>query len=101
VGTFTAQTRPTATQVELVVDQALADVQMRIGTDIPVVLHDAVAHVVAIRAASLIEASYMPEQTGNDNTVYINFRFQYAEQIGRLVTAVQLRCLFPEVAVGV
>lgn len=96
VGTFTADTRPTATQVETLIDQAVADVQMRTGAMIPEDLEGAARHVTAIRAAMLIESSYLPEQTSGDNTVYLNFRFQYAEQIARLVQAVQLRSLFAE-----
>ncbi len=45
--------------------------------------------VIALRAASLIELSYFPEETGTDRTVYQSLRLTYEEAVKTLATGVQ------------
>src|SRR4029078_10786285 len=64
VGTFTDDTRPTATQVEDRITASYALVTPRFGpvADFPQVYDATVAQLVAYRAALQIEKSFFPEQ---------------------------------------
>lgn len=101
-GTFNAQTRPTGDQVELLIDQAVADVAMRVGPEIPEVLNASGRHVVTLRAAQLVELSFFPEQQegGGQLSPYQTLRLSYEEALGKLVKAVQIRSLFSETTSG-
>lgn len=61
--TFTANTTPTAVQVEGYITQAVAEVQTRVGATFfkPEYLKTA-ANLAAMRAAMEVELSYFPEQ---------------------------------------
>lgn len=98
VGTFDATTRPTGTQVETLIAQAVADVQMRVGANVPDELVAAAKHVVTLRAAQLIELSLFPEQQegGGQLSPYQTLRLSYEEALDKLVKAVQIRSLFGE-----
>lgn len=97
-GTFTDETRPTGDQVELLIDQAVADVAMRVGVTIPDELNNSGRHVVALRAAQLVELSFFPEQQEGAGGVspYQTLRLSYEEALDKLVKAVQIRSLFSE-----
>lgn len=98
VGTFDATTRPTGAQVETLIAQAVADIQMRIGADIPDELVASAKHVVTLRTAQLVELSFFPEQQegGGQLSPYQTLRLSYEEALGKLVKAVQIRSLFSE-----
>jgi hypothetical protein len=93
VGTFNDNTRPKASQVNALIDQAVAEVKMRVG---PVAdeLVDSGRLVVAMRVAQLIELSYYPEQTSGDRTVYQTLRLTYEDLVRRLTHA------YPRISIG-
>jgi hypothetical protein len=98
-GTFTEETRPTAEQVERLIEQATADVYMRVGGTVDDDLHDSYRHCVALRAAMLIELGFTPEQIGNttDRTTYQSLRLDYTGAIRILVNQVTKRSFLRKV----
>ena len=87
VGTFTADTRPTDTQVEEHIEAAVA----LVGTHLPPlgtidqVYAPAIAALVAYRAALQIEKSYYPEQVRSDRSAYEHLRQEYLDDLQALV----------------
>lgn len=82
-------TRPTATQVEELIEIAVADVRMRVADDMPDEFAESATGCAAMRAANLVELSYFPEQTEADRTVYQSLRLTFEEQVAKLATGVQ------------
>jgi hypothetical protein len=87
IGTFTDPTssdegtRPTASQVEGLIDNAVADVQSRVATNMPEEFAPQANHVACLRAANLVELSYFPEQTDDGRSVYQAYRLTYEEAV--------------------
>jgi phage gpG-like protein len=93
-GIFNEETRPTATQVNVLIVKAGNEVRARIGTDdIPTEdLRAYARNVVAIRAAMWVELSYFPEQADEDaTTTYKELRELYEEE--HLLAPHALGCL--------
>lgn len=89
-GTFTADTRPTADQVETLIDLALADVSIRVGADVPDETWGSLASVVALRAAMRVELSYFPEQIGtNRPSPYVALADVYERELAAAVEGVR------------
>ncbi len=66
-GTFTADTRPTAAEVDHLVTLVTGAVRSQIGgPDIPPVLADEARMVIAYGVAQLVEQSYFPEQNDGE-----------------------------------
>lgn len=88
-GTFTAETRPTAMQVDGHITTAMALVCTRLPPldEIAVDLLPAVAGVVAYRAALRVEKSYFPEQVRSDRSAYEQLRDEYLDDLAALVDA--------------
>jgi len=86
VGTFTADTRPTDTQVEGHIDSAVA----LVGTHLPPIgtvdqaYAPAIAALIAYRAALQIEKSYFPEQVRSDRSAYEQLRQEYLDDLTAL-----------------
>jgi hypothetical protein len=90
VGTFDGDTRPTAEQVELFIDQASALVTMQLpAATIPAELAAAAAAVIALEAACSIEKAYWPEQARSDRSPYALLKVEYDEALAALRTAVE------------
>jgi hypothetical protein len=89
VGTFTANTRPTADQVEAHIDAALALMSSRIppSANMPEALWPAARNLVAYRAALQIEKSYFPEQVRADRSAYQHLREEYNDDLQALLAA--------------
>ncbi len=80
-GTFTADTRPTGDEVENVIAQAVALVSPRLGGTVPDRLQNLARSIVALRAAMMIEASYVPESDDNGSSAYDRYESQYTESL--------------------
>src|SRR3954447_5850829 len=81
LGTFTDETRPTADEVDLALDQALALVAPRLGQVSESLLGMARA-LVALRAAVLVETSYVPEEADtSEGSAYASYREQYRDAL--------------------
>lgn len=83
LGTFTADTRPTAVQVGLLIDQALGDVAIEVGEDIPEALWPAAKRVVALGAAVQVELTFFPEQIQPGRSPYPQLLALYEGSAGR------------------
>jgi hypothetical protein len=88
VGTFNADTRPTDVEVEGLINRALGDVAMVIGSDTPAAVWDDAKSVVALRAALLVELGYFPEQLNTGRSPYPQLKVLYDDDLKNLVAAV-------------
>lgn len=96
MGTFTLstvplnqQTRPSAEQVEELIQQAGDDVLTEVGGTVPVAVQGAAQSLVALGAALLVELTYFPEQVNSGRSAYSQLKDLYDSRLIRLVTAVQ------------
>ena len=89
LGTFTADTRPTDTQVTNIIDQAAQDIEAMVDTDIPEGAYDYVEQSIACRAAMIIERSFFPEQIASDRSAYTQLRDDCKERFDAMIAAVQ------------
>ena len=60
--TFNANTRPTDTEVQALIDQAVPVVMAQLRPTFPISYYDEVSHAIALYAAILVEGSYYREQ---------------------------------------
>jgi hypothetical protein len=89
VGTFDSDTRPTADQVEQLIDQSVAIVAMQLPPSIPADLAASAAAVVALDAACRVEKSFWPEQVQSDRSPYALLKTEYDEALAALKVAVE------------
>lgn len=84
-GTFNANTRPTATEVQALIEQACADVTADLGTTtLGARCEPLAARATALSAAMLVELSYFPEQVASDHSPYDRLAEQQKLAAGRL-----------------
>lgn len=78
VGTFNSQTRPTAQQVQEIIEGSISEVRVQAGDEIPDRLVATARQAVVLRTAASIERSYYPEQAADrDNNAYQLFLDDY------------------------
>jgi Fe-S oxidoreductase len=87
--TFTADTRPTATQVTLLAQQSANKVLVAVGSDLPDYLKDAASSVAAVLAASDVELRYFPEQLNTDQSPYDLLVAKFDKELGWLVAQIE------------
>lgn len=87
LGTFTANTRPTAAQVTDLLEQACPDVYGEVGA-VPEVLWPQARKVAALGTALLVELSYFPEQISANRSPYDTIKTLYDEGLKRLAGGV-------------
>lgn len=75
-GTFTANTRPTASEAEALIDQALDVLSTRLGA-VPRRLVGLARSLTALETAVYVELSYFPEETTQDQSAYERYREQF------------------------
>lgn len=85
--TFTADTIPTATQVEKFIDVSERHIARAVG-EVPITLLPDAKDVVAVCAAAQIELSYFPEQIRTDKSPFIHLREQCQMMLAELAKAV-------------
>lgn len=83
-GTFDADTRPTADEVEQLIEQAVADVASRVGESIPAGRASEATRLAALQTAALIEASYFPHELDSDRSAYRQYSAMYLSGITAL-----------------
>lgn len=89
LGTFNNDTRPTAEQVEDLIDLAIGDTSAAIGQAVPSVLWQGVTMLVAINTANLIQASYWPEQVEDNSAVFDFWTTWYQNGLKNMAMAVR------------
>lgn len=87
LGTFNDSTRPTGTEAQVLIAQAAAEVAMRVGPAPPADLLAVTRFAVALRAATLIESSYFPEQINAESSAYTTMRLGYEDLVRRVTVA--------------
>jgi hypothetical protein len=70
VGSFTDTTRPTATEVEAVIEAAADEVLGQLPAAIDVRLYPAISRTIAVRAATIIEVSFFRETAADLSAAY-------------------------------
>lgn len=88
VGTFTEDTRPTATQAQEAIDNQVTLLHAKVGT-VGEDCSGLAQLVAAYGAAAEIEASYFAEQARRDMSPYIYLIQRYEEYVQGLVDCVQ------------
>lgn len=86
VGTFTADTRPTDTQAQELIEQASLAIYTRVGLVVGA-MGTVATSLAAIRAAMLIELAYFPEQVRGEQSPYPQLKELYDEGMVSLVDA--------------
>ena len=81
LGDFTADTRPTDTEVARLIDMAYAEVTGRVGMAVGDRCAAGAQMLVVVRAASWVELSYWPEQVRSDRSVYTELAELYDAMI--------------------
>lgn len=87
--TFTDATRPTADQAAEAISIAVGHVHAHLGDTLPEGLWPAARHLVALYAAMLIEASYFPEQSRDEDTIYARYREMFNDGLTALIDALR------------
>lgn len=78
-GTFTADTTPTATQVEALIAHTLPLVAARLGETIPEALLPVAKSVATLRAAMAVVRSLLRQSDGNEKDLYDTLRQEYLD----------------------
>lgn len=93
-GTFTDTTRPTAEQVEELIDMACGELQALFAGRSPcsASLKQSAGVAASYRAAQLVEVSYFPEQTNADQTAFSSLQKMWEEAGKNIAAAVRERC---------
>lgn len=100
VGTFNADTRPTADQVEALIATGVRRVAARVGQSIceggdvvkQAELYADARDLAALRVALQIELSYFAEQVGSSRSPYEQLKALYDESIESLRSAIAAHC---------
>lgn len=85
IGTFNDDTRPTSSQTITLIDEAVADIQARMGLSPPPELARAGKSAAAMLTACMIELSYFPEQVQSNRSAFQ----EYWELLQNKITALQ------------
>jgi hypothetical protein len=70
LGTFTASTRPTAAEAEVLLEQATAQVLMQVGAEIPDRAIQQAKFLVLVYAAQLVELGFYRNEVSRDQSAY-------------------------------
>jgi hypothetical protein len=87
VGTFDGTTSPTGAQVAALITMAVGDVIARIGVGVPSVYAEDAQRLAALQAASLVEASYFPNELDTDRSAYRQYQAMFLNGIDQIVAA--------------
>lgn len=91
-GTFTADTKPTATEVSAIILQAVGRIVGRVGDPLPdidgVDLPSAAKHLSTLLSAMLVELSYFPEEVRQDQSAYNQYKELFDEGWESFLTSI-------------
>jgi hypothetical protein len=86
VGTFNTQTRPTADEVDNLIDEGIDEVLGKVKVPEPGTAYEGrVRGAIALYAAILIELSYFPEQVGSAKSPVASYEKLYEKRIKSLI----------------
>lgn len=88
-GEFSASTRPTLTELEgKLIPQAASDLLTAVGV-VPGIFVDRARRIAALRVATEVERSFIPEQSEGKGAIYQTLRMTYEEEVEKLQTTLQ------------
>jgi hypothetical protein len=90
VGTFNDSTRPTGNQVEELITMAVEDVAGRIDVPIPARYVDRARRLATLQAATLVEASYFPNELETDSSAFRQYQAMFLTGIEALRRALRV-----------
>jgi hypothetical protein len=93
VGTFNDSTRPTGSQVEQLVTMAVEDVASRIDVPIPARYVDRARRLAALQTATLVEASYFPNELETDSSAFRQYQAMFLTGVEALRKALRVPLL--------
>jgi hypothetical protein len=82
LGVFSQDTRPTASQVQDVIEQATRDITSKTDKDVPEGAYDNVREAITILSAMMIELSYFGEQINSNRSPYPQLKDLYSDNRG-------------------
>lgn len=83
-GAFDDDTRPNAEQVESLIAFAVSDLKSRIGEYVPNEYGPDARRLAALQAATLIEASFFPNELDSDRSAYRQYQAMYLNGVEAL-----------------
>jgi hypothetical protein len=93
LGTFTADTRPTATEVEALIADGVRDVRRRVGPSLDTTededMLDSARRLAALRTAMYVEQAYFPSQIADGESSYQRLKEMWDEDIAALLATVR------------
>ncbi len=87
-GTFNANTRPTAAEADLIIDQAVDAVLMQTGAEIPDRLIAQSRYAVLLYAAQLVELTFYRNEVNRDQSAYAQYEQLFKDTIAGLRGAI-------------
>jgi DNA-directed RNA polymerase len=84
LGTFTADTTPTDTEVQSIIEVTMPEIADIIGDDIPEYLWDDAATVASIRVAMQVEIAFFSEQIASNRSAYPALKDKFTETVANL-----------------
>jgi hypothetical protein len=84
LGTFTPGTRPTDTEVDMLIDVAVADLHARIPVPIPDAHAEEARDLIALQTATLIQTSRFPDNLDTDRSAYTQYAAMYLQAVEAL-----------------
>jgi hypothetical protein len=88
VGAWTSDTRPSLSEVEDLIDQAVELMQARTGTDLAEPCASGAHRLAGLLAAMLVELSYFPEQVNSDRSAYPEYKRLYDDGMNALAECI-------------
>lgn len=82
LGTFTPNTTPTNAQATAIIQEAVDEMEGRIGSDIPARLFKSATAVTVLMAAMNVELTYYPEQVSSGKSAYEAFERRVDKAMG-------------------
>jgi hypothetical protein len=84
LGHWTADTRPTETEVSLLIGNAAQAVSDELPGDVPIELYGSFSFCTQLMTACMIEKSYFPEQVASGRSAYDKYWEEYLRAIAAL-----------------
>ncbi len=88
-GRFTSETRPTAKDIEPLIDTVVSRILGKVGKPIPPEQHRFARRVAAAGVACKVELSYWPEQVAEGRSPYAELKVEFDEGVADLIVAAQ------------
>lgn len=86
---FTTETRPSVSQVGLMIGLAVAQISGRVGYNLAPQFHSSARFMTTLYTALLLEPGYWPEQQRPDKSAWEQWKLLYDEGMPTLITAIK------------